>query len=144
MASDQGGYNPVEYHNGTVWPHDNSLIAAGLRRYGFDREAAEIADAVVRAAGYFDHRLPEVFAGSDKRLTSSPVEYPTACRPQAWASAAPLLLLSTILGLSPHDGGLRSQPHLPTSFGHVSLTGVPGCWGRTDVEAWPRADGASA
>jgi glycogen debranching enzyme len=135
MASDQGGYNPVEYHNGTVWPHDNSLIAAGLRRYGFDGEAAEIADAVVRAAGYFDHRLPEVFAGSDKRLTSAPVEYPTACRPQAWASAAPLLLLSTTLGLSPHDGGLRSRPHLPTSFGHIALRGVPGSWGRADVEA---------
>jgi glycogen debranching enzyme len=135
MASDQGGYNPVEYHNGTVWPHDNSLIAAGLRRYGYRAEAARIADAMVRAGGFFDARLPEVFAGCDERLTSLPVAYPTASSPQAWAAAAPLLLLSTTLGLTPGEEGPRCEPHLPAGFGRVALRDLPGRWGRADIEA---------
>jgi glycogen debranching enzyme len=135
MASSEGAYNPVEYHNGTVWPHDNSLIAAGLRRYGHDDAAARIADAVVRAARYFDYRLPEVFAGYDEQLTHIPVSYPTASSPQAWAAGAPLLLLTTTLGLGPDGDGLRSDPHLPARFGHVELHGVPGRWGRADVVA---------
>jgi glycogen debranching enzyme len=135
MASTEGAYNPVEYHNGTVWPHDNSLIAVGLRRYGHHDAAAQIADAVVRAAGYFDYRLPEVFAGCAAELTHTPVSYPTASSPQAWAAAAPLLLLSTTLGLSPGPDGVRCDPHLPARFGHVGLRGVPGRWGRADVVA---------
>jgi glycogen debranching enzyme len=139
MASTEGAYNPVEYHNGTVWPHDNSLIAAGLRRYGYRDAAARIAEAVVRAAGYFDHRLPEVFAGCDEQLTHTPVSYPTASSPQAWAAGAPLLLLSTALGLSPEVDGVGCDPHLPARFGDVALRGVPGRWGRADVAADARA-----
>jgi glycogen debranching enzyme len=135
MASDQGGYNPVEYHNGTVWPHDNSIIAAGLRGYGHDVEAARIADSMIRAAGFFDHRLPEVFAGCESSLTHAPVEYPTASSPQAWAAAAPLLLLTTALGLAPDADGLHSAPRLPERFGRLALRRVPGRWGRADVEA---------
>jgi glycogen debranching enzyme len=135
MASDQGGYNPVEYHNGTVWPHDNSLIAAGLRRYGYTAQAARVADSMVRAAAYFDHRLPEVFAGCDERLTAWPVEYPTASCPQAWAAAAPLLLLTATLGLEPGEDGPVCDPHLPASFGRVALRDVPGRWGRADVDS---------
>jgi glycogen debranching enzyme len=135
MATTEGGYNPVEYHNGTVWPHDNSLIAAGLRRYGHDDAAAVVAEATVEAAGYFGHRLPEVFAGCDERLTHAPVVYPTASSPQAWAAAAPLLLLTTVLGLRPGMDGPRCDPHLPDSFGDVALRDVPGRWGRADVEA---------
>jgi glycogen debranching enzyme len=135
MAGDQGGYNPVEYHNGTVWPHDNSLIAAGLRRYGYVDEAGRIAADMIRAAGYFDHRLPEVFAGYESRLTDAPVEYPTASSPQAWAAAAPLLVLTTILGLAPGEDGLRSDPDLPSSFGGLALRNIPGRWGHADVEA---------
>jgi glycogen debranching enzyme len=133
MATSEGGYNPVEYHNGTVWPHDNSLIAVGLRRYGHHEEAARIAEAVVRAAGFFDHRLPEVFAGCSERLTHAPVQYPTASSPQAWAAGATLLLLSTVLGLTPTAEELRCDPHLPQQFGDVSLSGIPGRWGRADV-----------
>ena len=132
MASTEGGYNPVEYHNGTVWPHDNSLIAAGLRRYGHHRAAARIAEAVVCAASFFEYRLPEVFAGCDKELTHAPVQYPTACSPQAWAAAAPLLLLTTVLGLSPAPDGPRIDPQLPDMFGETLLTGLPGRWGRAD------------
>jgi glycogen debranching enzyme len=134
MADGEGGYNPVEYHNGTVWPHDNSLIAAGLRRYGFGAEAARIAEATVRAAGFFDDRLPEVFAGLDAALTRAPVEYPTASLPQAWAAAAPLLLLSTVLGLAPGADGPVTDPQLPEGVSHVVLREVPGRWGRADVE----------
>ena len=124
MASSEGGYNPVEYHNGTVWPHDNSLIAAGLRRYGHHDEAARIAEAVIRAAGVFGHRLPEVFAGFDVELTHAPVAYPTASSPQAWAAGAPLLLLTTVLGLEPAPDGPRCDPRLPPSFGEVALSGL--------------------
>ena len=135
MARTEGAYNPVEYHNGTVWPHDNSLIAAGLRRYGHHEAAARIAEATVRAAGYFDHRLPEVFAGCDEHLTHTPVAYPTASSPQAWAAGAPLLLLSTVLGLMPSPDGLRCEAHLPARWGGVALSGIPGRWGRADVAA---------
>jgi glycogen debranching enzyme len=135
MASSEGAYNPVEYHNGTVWPHDNSLIAAGLRRYGHHDAAARIAEAVVDAARYFDYRIPEVFAGCDKQLTHVPVSYPTASSPQAWADGAPLLLLTTTLWLSPDLDDVRCDPHLPARFGRVGLYGVPGRWGRADAVA---------
>jgi len=124
MASTEAGYNPVEYHNGTVWPHDNALIAAGLSRYGHHRDAARIAEAVVRAGGFFDYRLPEVFAGCDAELTHAPVAYPTASSPQAWAAGAPLLLLTTVLGLSPGADGRDSDADLPRPFGHIALSGL--------------------
>jgi glycogen debranching enzyme len=141
MAVGDSGYNPIEYHNGTVWPHDNSLIAAGLRRYGYDDAAARIASAIVRASAYFDYRLPEVFAGCDAALTHAPVEYPTASRPQAWAAGAPLLALTAVLGLSPGADGPASAAHLPEDFGRVALRGVRGRWGRADVVAIAAEDG---
>lgn len=143
MASTEGGYNPVEYHNGTVWPHDNSLIAAGLARCGEHAAAARIASDAVRAAGFFEHRLPEVFAGCSDALTHAPVEYPTASSPQAWAAGAPLLLLTSVLGLTPAADGPRCDAHLPPSFGQVALRGVRGRWGRGDVEAPPGCQPAS-
>lgn len=135
MAEGEGGYNPVEYHNGTVWPHDNSLIVAGLRRYGHGEEAARIAAALLDAAPYFDYRLPEVFAGFSRAITHAPVLYPTACSPQAWAAATPLMLLTATLGLDPQPDGLRSDPCLPPQFGGVALDGVRGRWERADVVA---------
>jgi glycogen debranching enzyme len=141
MAVGDAGYNPIEYHNGTVWPHDNSLIAAGLRRYGHRDEAARIASAIVRASAYFDYRLPEVFAGWDADVTHAPVEYPTASRPQAWAAGAPLLALTSVLGLSPGADGPECDPHLPDDFGTVVLRGVRGRWGRADVSAVAAQDG---
>jgi glycogen debranching enzyme len=135
MAAGECGFNPVEYHNGTVWPHDNSLIAAGLRRYGFAAEAARIAGVIVEAARYFEYRLPEVFAGFARSMTHAPVEFPTASRPQAWAAAAPLLFLTTVLGLTPGDDGPRCDPHLPATIGRIALRGLPGAWGTADVSA---------
>jgi glycogen debranching enzyme len=135
MAATEAGYNPVEYHNGTVWPHDNSLIAAGLARYGYHEAVARIAVDTVRAAGFFDARLPEVFAGCDRGLTFAPVEYPTASSPQAWAAGAMLLLLTAVLGLRPGAEELEVDPHVPEAFGDVALRGIPGRWGRADVVA---------
>jgi glycogen debranching enzyme len=135
MAEGEGGYNPIRYHNGTVWPHDNSLIAAGLARYGFRDEAAAIAYATLEAATYFRYRLPEVFAGYRRGRTGFPVEYPTASSPQAWATGAPLLLLRVVLGLEPDGDVLRSGASLPAQIERVELAGVPGRWGRADVSA---------
>ncbi len=123
MADGEGGYNPIRYHNGTVWPHDNSLIAHGLARYGFRAEAAKISLATLEAATFFRYRLPEVFAGYRRGRTSFPVEYPTASSPQAWATGTPLLLLRVLLGLEP-DGS--TEPVLPTQIGHIELSGLPG------------------
>ena len=124
MAAGQPAYNPSEYHNGTVWPHDNAFIAAGLRRYGYAAEAARIAHAILEAATYFEHRLPEVFAGYPRSLTMFPVEYPTASSPQAWATGTPLLLLRVLLGLEPAEDGLTSDPALPDGITRLVLRGV--------------------
>jgi glycogen debranching enzyme len=121
MAVGDGGYNPIGYHNGTVWPHDNSLIAQGLYQYGYREEAGRIAYAILEAADFFRHRLPEVFAGYPRESTFFPVEYPTACSPQAWASGAPLLFIRTMLGLEP---GFEQSPHLPSGIGRIELAGV--------------------
>ena len=124
MSTADAGYNPIEYHNGTVWPHDTAIIAEGLRRYGYRDEAATLVLALFDAAGAFGYRLPEVFAGFARAETAIPVEYPTASSPQAWAAAAPLLGLRTQLGLDPTPGGLRSEPHLPSPLGRLRLRAV--------------------
>src|SRR5207237_3408834 len=89
MAQGERGYNPLGYHVGTVWPHDCSLIAAGLARYGYRDEAARIAFAVLEAAAFFRPRLPEVFAGYAREPQSFPFEVPTAFRPSAWSVGLP-------------------------------------------------------
>jgi len=127
MASGQAAYNPLEYHNGTVWPHDNGLIAAGLASYGRRDEAIRIATAILEAAAYFDHRLPEVFAGYPRSDTRFPVRYPTACSPQAWAAGTPLLLLRVLLDLQPLGECVQSDhadTHLPPVFGQLRLSGI--------------------
>jgi glycogen debranching enzyme len=133
MAEGEGPYNPIEYHNGTVWPHDNSFIAAGLARYGYREEAARIAAAMFDAATFFDYRLPETFAGYPRERTRFPVEYPTACSPQAWATGAPLLLVRVLLGLEPDGDQLGIDPVLPENIEELALRGIPGRWGRTDA-----------
>ncbi|MBQ1044890.1 MULTISPECIES: amylo-alpha-1,6-glucosidase [unclassified Micromonospora] len=133
LADDQGRYNPVGYHVGTVWPFDNSIIAWGLWRYGFRREAGLICDALLSASRYFDGRLPEVFAGYERGLTDYPVEYPTACSPQAWSAGTPLLLLRVMLGLEPQGEHLIIDPAVPPGMGRVELLDIPGRWGRVDA-----------
>ena len=101
MATGDGGYNPLTYHNGTVWPHDNSLIALGLARYGYHSEALRIVRSVLAAAGSLGDQLPEVFGGFPRSEAPKPIAYPTATKPQAWAAGAPILLMQVLLGLEP-------------------------------------------
>jgi glycogen debranching enzyme len=119
LGDGEAGYNPLGYHTGTVWPHENSLIAAGLARYGHHEQAATIAAAMLSAAPHFEHRLPEVFAGYPAAVTSVPVAYPTASRPQAWAAGTPLQLLTTLLDLQP--GFAHTDRELSHGFGHITL-----------------------
>jgi glycogen debranching enzyme len=127
-AQDQPGYNPIGYHTGSVWPHDTSLIAAGMKRYGFDDASNRVVSQVLEAAQRFDeYRLPELFCGFDRALVGVPVPYPVACSPQAWAAASSFLFLSTMLGVRAHaDRGeleLR-HPRLPDWLGRVTLTNL--------------------
>lgn len=126
LSARAGGFNPVGYHNGSVWPHDTGLAAEGMRSYGYREEASALVGALVEAAGYFAHRLPETFAGFDRGETAFPVAYPSASRPQAWAAGAPLLGLRTLLGLDVTESGATCHPHLTGSLrGGVRLLDVP-------------------
>ncbi|GAA1756880.1 amylo-alpha-1,6-glucosidase [Luedemannella helvata] len=133
MASGQPAYNPLEYHNGTVWPHDNALIAAGLARYGRTEAAARIAVALFEAASQVNYRLPEALVGYARRPGHPPVAYPSACSPQAWAAGTPLLLLRALLGLEPEGDRLLSRPVQVDAIGWLALRGIPGRWGRSDT-----------
>jgi len=133
LAEGEVRYNPIGYHVGTVWPFDCSFIALGLRKYGFKEEAATLAAGILDAAEFFQGRLPEAFAGYPRALTMYPVEYPTACSPQAWSTGTPLLLLQTMLGLEPLGDHLIVDPVLPAGIGHMELLRIPGRWGRIDA-----------
>ncbi|MGN6429781.1 MAG: amylo-alpha-1,6-glucosidase [Gaiellaceae bacterium] len=125
LSSEMRGYNPLEYHAGTVWPHDAAICAEGMRRYGLRREAGIVCKALLDAAVAFENRLPELFAGFGRDGTNVPVPYPDALAPQAWAAGAPLLALRTLLGLDVVDGRLRSQPRLPKELAHIRLKNIP-------------------
>ena len=128
MSAADAAYSPLSYHNGTVWPHDNSLIAWGLARHGRWAEANRIVRRMLGAARHFDHQLPEVFAGLARSETSFPIAYPTAARPQAWAAGTPVLLLRIMLGLEPDRARQALEtvapPELPSWTGSVRLSGV--------------------
>ena len=125
MAEGEHRYNPIGYHVGAVWPFDNSFIAWGLRNYGFKDEAAQIAAGILEAADFFRGRLPEAFGGYHRSVTRYPVQYPTACSPQAWSTGAPLLLLRTMLGLEPVGEHLVVDPALPAQIGRLELLDIP-------------------
>ncbi|MEU0154136.1 amylo-alpha-1,6-glucosidase [Micromonospora fulviviridis] len=116
------GYNPIGYHRGTVWPHDNSIIAHGLARYGFRHDANRIIMAMLDAARDSNYRLPEAFSGYARSFGQAPVPFPTACSPQAWASGAPSLFVRTMLGLDARDGHLIVNPDIPPQIGRIELT----------------------
>lgn len=126
LAEGQGAYNPLGYHVGAVWPHDNALIALGFARSGARAEAARLTQALLEAAAVFDHRLPEAFAGISRAELGFPVAYPTACSPQAWASAAPLGLLRAVLGMEAADHAVTTDPVVPEVMRPLRLTNVPG------------------
>jgi glycogen debranching enzyme len=133
MAQGEGSYNPIGYHVGTVWPHDNSIIAWGLRVAGYRAEAARVARSILEAAELFHHRLPEAFSGYPRFATKYPVEYPTACSPQAWATGAPLLLVRSLLGLDSDGRHLIIDPAVPEPLTELQLLDIPGRWGRMDA-----------
>ena len=125
LSSTCPAYNPMSYHNGSVWPHDNAIIAAGLKRYGHDDAVRRIADALFDVAtSARDFRLPELYCGFDRSERSAVVAYPVACIPQAWAAAAPFLLLQAMLGISADAPGraLRiERPLLPDWLQRIRL-----------------------
>jgi glycogen debranching enzyme len=130
MSSEDRGFNPVSYHKGSIWPHDNAITAAGLARYGFRAQAADIAVAIFEAAERFDdYRLPEVYTGYSRSESSFPVWYPEATCPQGWAAAAPLLLVCTLVGLEFSRGQARADPSLPPKMRGLTVSGpAAGGW----------------
>lgn len=136
LAASTPGYHPLSYHCGSVWPHDNAICAAGLRRYGFVTEANRVVRAMLELTERLDGRLPELVGGLDRDDVAEPVPYPTACSPQAWAAAAPLLLLRTVLGLEPKltESRVALDPWLPPGLGRLAVRGMPMGPGRVDVE----------
>ncbi|MBZ9673653.1 glycogen debranching N-terminal domain-containing protein [Mesorhizobium sp. ES1-3] len=146
LSASERRYNPVGYHLGTVWPHDNALLAAGCRHYGQDEAALRIFTAIAEAAMHFrHHRLPEVIAGFRREDFQVPVHYPVACHPQAWAAGAVPFMLTTCLGLEPDAffGNLRIvRPRLPHFANHIELRGVRVGGGSVDLEFERTAGGA--
>jgi glycogen debranching enzyme len=124
----QNGYNPIGYHTGTVWPHDTAIAAAGLRRYGFDDAADTLSSGILAAAQHFPaFRLPELFCGFDRASTGSPIAYPVACSPQAWAAGSALMLIQTMLGLqadAPNHRITLDRPILPAGLTKVVVRGI--------------------
>jgi glycogen debranching enzyme len=140
LSSEMAGYNPLSYHNGSVWPHDNAIAIAGMMRYGLVDEAAVATKAMLKAATGFGYRLPELFAGFSSEEYASPVPCPTACSPQACAAGAPFLVLRALLGLEPElqRGRVYLDPHLPPDFS-VEIAGLRFGEGRLSF----RAEGTS-
>jgi glycogen debranching enzyme len=128
LSARASAYNPLGYHLGTVWPHDNSLIVAGLRRYGHDDEADRLVTAVFEAALQFPYfRLPELFSGIARNEYAVPIGYPVACSPQAWAAGSLPFMLSQMLGLQPRQGGRALElvrPRLPAHLQQARLRGL--------------------
>ena len=138
LASSMSRYNPVSYHNGSVWPHDSAICAAGLTRYGFLEEAQAVALGIFRAADAFGGRLPELFCGFDGDQFPIPIPYPASCAPQAWASASPFWLLqTTLLRLEPSipKGTVTCAAGIPEAFGRISVDNLLLSDARLSIEA---------
>jgi glycogen debranching enzyme len=128
LAAGQRPYDPIGYHRGTVWPHDNALIAHGLRRYELDDKAIELIDQVAAAGAFFPlARYPELWCGFSSDTVPVPVQYPVACRPQAWSSGAPLLMIRSYGGITAKapEGRLEIiRPRLPKWLTEIEIRGM--------------------
>ena len=137
VASSEARYNPMSYHNGSVWPHDNAMIAAGLAAYGHHHEAAKIFDGLFAASRYIDlRRLPELFCGFPRKTSQGPTFYPVACSPQAWAAAAPLWLVQSCIGLGfdcPSKQIVLREPTLPPFLNDLTLHNLSVGGGSADI-----------
>jgi glycogen debranching enzyme len=136
MAASSGGYSPLSYHCGSVWPHDTAIAVMGLSRAGLGFEAASLIRGLLVAAESFDYRLPELYAGDSDVDVSRPVPYPASCRPQAWAAASAVAALTTIVGVDPDvpAGQLRVSAMRPSPIGALRLTGLTVAGGALDIE----------
>ena len=143
LSSDNGGYNPISYHCGSVWPHDTAIVAAGLARYGFDGAAQTLIFGLLDAASSQGGRLPELFSGLDRGELNVPVGYPTSCSPQAWSAASPLLCLRTLLRLDPWIpyGKIWLSPNLPEGIGYLKVEGIPLAGSRVTIEVGSGVEG---
>jgi glycogen debranching enzyme len=135
LSTEDRGYNPIGYHVGTIWPHDNAIVALGLANHGFREEANRIVMAQLEAAAFTGFRLPEVFAGFERWVNRFPVPYPTACSPQAWATGAPFLFIRAMLGLEARDGRLHLAPDVPEEIGRILIRGLQALGTEWEVEA---------
>jgi glycogen debranching enzyme len=139
LSSQNPAYNPISYHLGSVWPHDNAAIAAGLKRYGYIDQTNQVAEGIFAAASYFEAgRMPELFGGIERHQKNFPVPYPDANIPQAWAAGSIFLLIRTLLGLeadAPHKS-LRVNPHLPDWLPDVELTNLKVGEARVSLRFW--------
>ena len=145
LASGSARYNPMSYHNGSVWPHDTAICAAGMARYGRRREAALLLDHLLDAAAHFSMRMPELFCGFSRSTGQPPIAYPVACLPQAWAAGSVFMLLQASLGLEIDGWGGQAQvsePSLPSGAEALTITGLPLGAGRINLRL-NRADRAS-
>jgi glycogen debranching enzyme len=146
LSTESPAYNPMSYHNGSVWPHDNAIIAAGLKRYGHADATERIASALFDvAAGSRDFRLAELYCGYERTGNAEIVPYPVACIPQAWAAAAPFMLLQAMLGITPHapTKTLRvMQPNMPPWLRRAELQRLR-VGGATVSLAFTRASGVT-
>lgn len=118
-----------------MWPHDNSIAVLGMARYGYREEANRVSLALLEAAKAFSFRLPEAIAGYQRARSTWPVQYPTACSPQAWAAGAPLNFLRSMLGLDAVNGKLVVDPQVPEEIGRIMINGVRAFGRHWDVEA---------
>jgi glycogen debranching enzyme len=144
VAADEARYNPMSYHNGSVWPHDNAIIAAGLSRYGYKQLALKVVEGLYDSTAWFDvNRLPELFCGFPRRPNGGPTLYPVACSPQAWAAGAVLMLVEAMLGLQVRGSGevVLIDPVLPHYLRGITIEGLHVGSSVVDIEMLHR-DGA--
>jgi glycogen debranching enzyme len=146
LGASEVRFNPMAYHNGSVWPHDSALVAAGLARYGYKNDANRIFAGLFEASQYVDYRLPELFCGFEKRNGEGPVPYPVACSPQAWSAAAVFLLLSAALGLKVDAAATRlsfTRPTLPDFLDEIEIDDLRVGAGTVDLVIHRRAQAAT-
>ncbi|MEZ5411565.1 MAG: glycogen debranching N-terminal domain-containing protein [Acidimicrobiales bacterium] len=145
LAASNPAYNPFSYHRGSIWPHDNAIVAAGMRRYGLDEPALRITTGIFDAAVRFrDRRLPELFSGLDRDIDGFPVQYLGANVPQAWASGAVIHLLATLLDFTPDaaHGSLTLNPRLPSWLPELKVTNLEVGSASTDLTVTRSPDGS--
>ena len=127
LSTTEANYNPMSYHNGSIWPHDNAMVAYGFSRYGMQKETVKVLTGMFDTSMYVEERLPELFCGFDRRKGHGPTAYPVACSPQAWAVGSVYLLLQATLGLKIYAGQRRIclfNPMLPAYLDEITITNL--------------------